>query len=77
MHLPVAFLIFGTTVVMLEIAVIVFRGKAWGPLSTKLVGLTFVAVSAVFLALTAQLSAAYALLGVAAGYLAGRPDERP
>jgi hypothetical protein len=73
-------LIFGAIVIVGEVAVMIWRGRGWGPLSIRITGLSLIIVSTVFLAVSSvssdRLSAAYALLGGAFGYLVTRPDKK-
>ena len=78
-------LLFGAFVLGIEVAVMIFRGRGWGPLSVRIFGVSLIVVATIFLAVSAipgdRLSAAYAILGGAFGFLAGRsgnqdkPDE--
>jgi len=72
-----AILIFSAVVLAIEVMVMIFRGKGWGPMSTRLVGLTTIVLAALILAFAdipaEQRTPAYALLGVVAGFLAGKP----
>lgn len=54
------------------------QGRSWDAHSVRIVGLSLVVVAAVFLAVSGsqRAGAAYALLGVIAGYLAGRYETR-
>jgi hypothetical protein len=71
----IAVLIFGGVVISAETAVMIFRGRGWGIQSTRLVGLSLVVVATMFLAAGSlspeRLGAAFAVLGVVAGYLVG------
>ena len=77
MSQQIAVLIFAAAIIGLEVLVMILRGRGWGPMSTRIVGLSLVIVAALILALsdlaTDQRSPVYTLLGVVAGYLAGRP----
>jgi hypothetical protein len=72
----IAILAFGAIVIIAESAVLIFRGRAWGPSSVRLTGLTVVIIATLYLAASSlssdRVSAAYAVLGVVAGYLVGR-----
>jgi hypothetical protein len=74
-----ATLIFSAVIIAIEAVVLIFRGKSWGPTSSKLVGLSLVALMTIIVAFsdlpTEQRSPAYALLGVVAGLLAGKSDN--
>jgi hypothetical protein len=77
MSQQIAALIFAVAIIGLEVLVMIIRGRGWGPMSTRIVGLSLVIVAAVVLAMADmpndQRSPVYTLLGVIAGYLAGRP----
>ena len=70
-----AALIFGGFVILIEVIVMLKRGRGWGTDSVRIVGLTLVIIVAMFLATSTisaeRLSAAYALLGTIAGYFIG------
>ena len=72
-----AILVFSAVIIAAEVSVMIFRGKGWGPMSTRLVGLTMVVLAALILSFAEipaeQRAPAYALLGVVAGFLAGKP----
>lgn len=76
----IAVLSFGGVVVMIEAAVMIIRKRGWGPQSIRIVGLTVIIISTIFLAVSTvsaeRLSAAYAVLGVVAGYLVGHSDKQ-
>ncbi|MFB9981201.1 hypothetical protein ACFSQQ_19715 [Mesorhizobium kowhaii] len=75
----VAILIFSAVLIAIQSAVMIFRGKSWGPTSSRLVGFTVVVLAVLILAFSEipaeQRAPAYALLGVVAGFLAGRPSD--
>jgi hypothetical protein len=75
---PIAVLIFGAVVIVAEVAIMIFRGQNWGPHSVRIVGLTLVVVTAVFLAVSdsQRAGAAYALMGVLAGFLICKYDSK-
>jgi hypothetical protein len=72
-----AALIFSAVIIAIEALVLIIRGRGYGPLSVRLIGISVVVLAGLILALAdipaQQRSAAYALLGVAFGYLAGKP----
>jgi peptidoglycan/LPS O-acetylase OafA/YrhL len=76
----IAVLLFGAAIVGIQAAVMIFRGRSWGTQSVRIVGLSIIVIATIFLAtstVTAErLSAAYAVLGVAAGYLVGRVETK-
>ena len=78
MSLPIFVLIFGIIVIAAEAAIVISQGRSWGPHSVRVVGLSLIIISAVFLAVSdsQRAGAAYALLGVIAGYLAGRYETK-
>jgi heme/copper-type cytochrome/quinol oxidase subunit 3 len=69
-----AVLIFGALVIAAEAGIMIVRGHSWGPHSVRIVGLSLIIVMTVFLAVSSaeRAGAAYALLGVFAGYLVGQ-----
>lgn len=73
-----ALLIFGAIVIGLEILVMIRRGKGWGTTSSRLVGLTLVAVLTVFVFLARNpeddVAPVFAIIGTIAGYLVGKSD---
>ncbi len=75
----IAVLIFGAVVIGAEAAVMIYRGHSWGLHSVRIVGLSLIAIAAVFLAVSSaeRVGAAYALLGVLAGYLVGQHETKP
>jgi hypothetical protein len=77
---PIAVLIFGAVVIIAEVSVMIWRGRGWGPLSIRITGLSLIVIGTVFLAVSNvssdRLSAAYALLGGAFGYLVARSDKK-
>jgi hypothetical protein len=71
-----AILIFSAVIFAIEAMVMIIRGTGYGPWAVRLMGISLVVLVALILAFSdipKQRSAAYALLGVAAGYLAGKP----
>jgi hypothetical protein len=76
----IAVLIFGAVVIIGEVVVMIWRGRGWGPLSIRITGLSLIIIATVFLVVSSvssdRLSAAYALLGGAFGYLVTRPDKK-
>jgi hypothetical protein len=76
---PMAVLIFGAVIIVAEVAVMIFRKRGWGNHSVRVVGLSMIIIATIFLAVSTvgpeRLSAAYAVLGVAAGYLVGRSEN--
>jgi hypothetical protein len=75
---PIAVLIFGAVVIAVEVVIMFFRGQNWGPHSVPMVGLTLIVVTAVFLAVSdsQRAGAAYALLGVLAGFLVCKYESK-
>jgi hypothetical protein len=73
-----AVLIFGGVVIAAEAAIMIARGHSWGPHSVRIVGMSLIIIATVFLALSGseRVGAAYALLGVFAGYLVGRYETK-
>ena len=75
-----AVLIFGAVVIVAEVAAMIWRGRGWGPLSIRITGLSLIVIATIFLAVSNvssdRLSAAYALLGGAFGYLVARNDKK-
>jgi len=71
-------LAFGGVTVVVEALVMIFRGKGWGPLTTKLAALTVVITMIVYLAASTipieRLTAAYALLAAIVGYIFGKQE---
>jgi hypothetical protein len=82
MHMDesLAVLIFGAVIIVAEVTVIMWRGRGWGTLSMRLIGLSLIVIGTMFLAVSKvssdRLSAAYALLGGAFGYLVARSDKK-
>lgn len=78
MSLAVYVLIFGAIVLVAEVAIMLVRGHDWGPQSVRMLAITLIIIASVFLAVadTQRAGAAYALLGVIAGYLAGTFERR-
>jgi hypothetical protein len=76
-----AILIFSAVIIGIEALVMILRGKTFGPISSRLVGLTIVALVTLIIAFSdlpsEQRSPAYALLGVVAGLLAGKQIDGP
>jgi hypothetical protein len=75
----IAVLIFGAFIIVAEASVMIVRNRGWGIHSVRIVGLTLISVAAVFLAVSSseRVGAAYALLGVLAGFLVGQIETRP
>ena len=48
----IAVLIFGAIVIVAEIGVMVWRGRGWGTLSIRLVGLSVIVIGTIFLAIS-------------------------
>ena len=73
-------LVFGAVVIGLEILVMLKRERGWGTYSTRLVGITLVIVSVMFLIISkvndTRLASAFGLLGTIAGYLIGKSDKK-
>jgi len=76
--LAVYVLIFGAVVLVAEAAIMIVRGHNWGPQSVRMLAITLIIIASVFLAVSdsQRVGAAYALLGVIAGYLAGTSERR-
>ena len=75
---PIAVLIFGAIVIAAELAIMYFRGQDWGAHSVRIVGLTLIVVTASFLAVSdsQRAGAAYALMGVLAGFLICKSESK-
>jgi hypothetical protein len=69
----VAVLIFGAVVIIAEVVAMIWRGRGWGPLSSRITGLSLIVIGTVFLAVSKvssdRLSAAYR-------YLEDRTDKK-
>ncbi|HXX09105.1 MAG TPA: hypothetical protein VEJ43_13665 [Pseudolabrys sp.] len=78
MSLAIFVLIFGAVVIGAEAAIMISQGRSWGPHSVRIVGLSLIIVAAVFLAVSdsQRVGAAYALLGVIAGYLVATYESK-
>jgi len=76
--LSISVLIFGAAIIGAEATIMIWQGHSWGAHSVRIVGLSLIIVAAVFLAVSdvQRVGAAYALLGVIAGYLAGRYETK-
>ena len=78
--LPIAFLVFGALVILMEIVVLYRKNQGFGPQAVRIVGVTIVLTFAVALAASTlsvdRLTAIIGLLGTLAGYLAGRGEAR-
>jgi hypothetical protein len=74
----IAVLLFGALVIVAEAAIMISRGHSWGPHSVRIVGMSLIIVVAAFLAVSGaeRIGAAYALLGVLVGYLAGKYETK-
>jgi hypothetical protein len=77
----IAMLVFAAVIIGLEVLVMIVRGRTWGPMSIQIVGFSLI-VLAVLILVAADLPAdgrapAYALLGVVAGFLAGKSGKEP
>ncbi len=77
-YLSWGILLFGLVVLSLEVFVLLKQKQGWGVNSTRIVGLTLVVVSGVFL-ITAgysesQIAPMIGLLGTIVGYLLGKSD---
>jgi hypothetical protein len=77
-YLSWGILLFGLVVLSLEVIVLLKQKQGWGANSTRIVGLTLVVVSGVFL-ITAgysesQIAPMIGLLGTIVGYLLGKSD---
>ncbi len=78
--LPVAVLVFGTIILVTEMLT---KTQGWGTGSIRIVGLTIVVVAVLFLTVAFSQSstpkelpaAAFGLLGVVAGYVAGKEKD--
>lgn len=80
LYLSLGVLGFGLLTMVLEIFVMLWLKKGWGPISSQVVGITFLVTAGVFL-ITAgysreQISPMIGLLGTIAGYLLGRAIPR-
>ena len=75
---PIAVLIFGAVIILAEIAIMIYRGQNWGLHSVRIVVLTLVVVTATFLAVSdsQRAGAAYALMGVLAGFLICKTETK-
>jgi hypothetical protein len=78
MPLALYVLIFGAVILVAEAAIMIARGHVWSAQSVRVLTMTLIIVAAVFLAVSdsQRVGAAYALLGVIAGYLAGSYESR-
>jgi len=78
-YLSLGVLLFGLIILGLEVGVLLRQNQGWGINSTRIVGLTLVVVSGVFL-ITAgysetQIAPMIGLLGTIVGYLLGKSDS--
>ncbi len=78
--LPIAFLVFGALVVLMEVAVLYQKKQGFGPQAVRIVGVTTVlAITAALIASSLsleRLTAAVGFFGTLAGYLAGRTEAK-
>jgi hypothetical protein len=78
--LAIAFLAFGTIIIIAEIVVLYRKNQGFGPQAVRIVGLTI--VLSIAAALTSadmpveRFTAVIGLLATLAGYLAGRAEEK-
>src|ERR1051325_9070742 len=74
-----AMLVCGLFALGFQIWVLISRGKGWGPISTRMCGITLIVVAALFI-VTAPIARENAtsvigLLGTIAGYVLGKSDK--
>ncbi len=78
-YLSLGVLLFGLIVLGLEVGVLLRLNQGWGVNSTRIVGLTLVVVSGVFLITSGysekQIAPMIGLLGTIVGYLLGKSDS--
>lgn len=80
-YLSFGVLVFGAIVLLAEIAVMIRTNNYWDAWSFKVLGLTFVLVSGLFLIVAGysqdQTAPMMGLLGTVAGYLLGKEGQQP
>ncbi len=79
-YLSTAVLIFGLSLMLLQVMLLLRAKQGWGTNSTRLAGLTLVTVAGLFL-ITAgysqnQIAPMFGLLGTIAGYLMGKTEDK-
>jgi len=78
--LSLGVLFFGLIILSFQMGIMIKMGKGWGTNSIRIVGITLVIISGIFLITTGystdKVSPMIGLLGTIAGYLLGKEDKR-